>query len=1103
MFLNGLPGYFYCLALFGSSDNKQLSKLAKMLAIGFKQLSSNAFLFNSFIQLNSGLNVHQAKATAEEEKSYLTPECSEPHDKFFQALMMYWLDESALLKQRQPDYEQQLNSLCRTAEKNGYRWYAAVSAQLLSRLKATDQDTRKIAERYQDSEFIGIIDLIPRLERWERALNALHNLVPDTGKVDQVVEKSDLRMIWTLEVGANQAYLAPREQKIGKNGRWTKGKPVALKRLHEEKAEFEYLSEQDRKICQCIGVNHEYRGYWGKETYALSDRAITEAIGHPHIYWMDAQRYDAPISVIRGEIQLLVSEQKKQIHIALSHTPDFQYASFVERTADDQVIVYPVNEQHHQIAEVLGETGLTAPKAAKQQVIDSLSSIASMLTVQSDIGGLATSAESVESDQRLHIHLQPSGDGLQIDVYIQPFSGGGPIYRVGVGGVNVFAEIDGKALQTTRDLALEKQRLKQLMEACSELYPGTEGKWIFEEAETALEALLQLQELDETVVLEWPKGKAIKISRETGIGNVQFSVRKEKDWFSVSGEVAIDDGQVMDMQSLMSILAASPGRFLQLEEGQVVALSRELRQRLDDISALGDGHGKKLNFHPLAAQVLDDLSDGMSVKAGKHWRDQVERLSEAADLEPVLPSTFQGELRDYQLVGYQWLSRLAHLGAGACLADDMGLGKTIQALALILSRAPDGPTLILAPTSVCNNWLEEGQRFAPTLNVQYLGAGNREVMLEQADSFDVIVCSYGLLHTEAEKLTAKSWRTIIADEAQAIKNALTKRSKAAMALQGDFKVITTGTPIENHLGELWNLFNFVNPGLLGSLKKFNERYASKIENQQDYATRQRLKRLLQPFILRRLKTDVLTELPARTEVTLHVELSEEERVFYEALRRNAMAVMERSQEQGEQAGQQHLQVLAEITKLRRACCHPRLIMQESAIASSKLQAFEELVDELISNHHKALVFSQFVSHLSLLRELLDSKGVSYQYLDGSTGMKQRQQAVKAFQSGEGDLFLISLKAGGSGLNLTAADYVVHMDPWWNPAVEDQASDRAHRMGQKRPVTIYRLVAKDTIEDKIVDLHRHKRDLADSLLEGGDVGGKLSVDDMLALIQEME
>jgi SNF2 family DNA or RNA helicase len=421
-------------------------------------------------------------------------------------------------------------------------------------------------------------------------------------------------------------------------------------------------------------------------------------------------------------------------------------------------------------------------------------------------------------------------------------------------------------------------------------------------------------------------------------------------------------------------------------------------------------------------------------------------------------------------------------------------------LALILARAHQGPTLILAPTSVCINWLEEARRFAPTLNTYQFGMGDRQDMLDKAGPFDLIVCSYGLLQTEADRLEQKQWYTLVADEAQAIKNALTKRSKAALALKADFKLITTGTPIENHLGELWNLFNFINPGLLGSLKKFNERYAQAIENDKNHDTQQRLKKLLRPFILRRLKNDVLTELPSRTEVTLHIELGPEERALYEALRRNAMQVMGRNTSQ---PAHNQLKILAEIMKLRRACCHPRLVMEGSTLSSSKLQAFEELVDELLDNRHKALVFSQFVGHLMIIRELLDKKGINYHYLDGSTPVVQRKKAVNLFQAGDGDLFLISLKAGGTGLNLTAADYVIHMDPWWNPAVEDQASDRAHRMGQKRPVTIYRLVAKDTIEDKIVDLHIHKRDLANSLLEGGEVSGKMSVEDMLALIREID
>jgi len=494
------------------------------------------------------------------------------------------------------------------------------------------------------------------------------------------------------------------------------------------------------------------------------------------------------------------------------------------------------------------------------------------------------------------------------------------------------------------------------------------------------------------------------------------------------------------------------------------------------------------------------LDTAGAFKFDKNWKQHLARLQEVDTLEPQVPATLDAELRDYQLTGFRWLARLAHWGVGACLADEMGLGKTVQTLALLLARAPQGPALVVAPTSVCLNWVSEITRFAPTLKVMVFGAGDRSRMLADLQPLDLVVASYGLVQQEAELFSSVQWHTIVLDEAQAIKNALTKRSQAVMALKGDFRMAVTGTPLENHLGELWNLFRFINPGLLGSQEKFNERFANPIEKQQDAGARARLRRLIQPFILRRTKLQVLSELPSRTEIVRQVDLSSEEVALYEALRRSAL---EKLAEVDAPTSKKSLQILAEIMKLRRACCNPQLVAPELGLASSKLAAFGELLDELLENRHKALVFSQFVDHLSLIRAYLDQRGIAYQYLDGATPMQERKKRVDAFQAGEGDVFLISLKAGGTGLNLTAADYVIHMDPWWNPAVEDQASDRAHRMGQQRPVTIYRLVARHTIEESIVDLHKHKRALADSLLEGSDVAGKMSVNDMLNLLQQNE
>jgi len=417
---------------------------------------------------------------------------------------------------------------------------------------------------------------------------------------------------------------------------------------------------------------------------------------------------------------------------------------------------------------------------------------------------------------------------------------------------------------------------------------------------------------------------------------------------------------------------------------------------------------------------------------------------------------------------------------------------------LLVERAPEGAALVLAPTSVCLNWESESLRFAPTLVPRIFGSGNRKEFIESLLPFDLVICSYTLFQQESELMTSVEWNSVILDEAQAIKNMATKRSQAAMQIKAGFRIATTGTPVENRLDELWNLFRFLNPGLLGSHKSFTERFATPIERDGDKNARTLLKKLIRPFILRRTKNQVLQELPPRTDILHRIELSKEEMALYEALRRKAVETLQGGDGQGE--GERQIRILAEIMRLRRACCNPALVMPGSGIASGKLAAFREIVDELRENGHRALVFSQFVDHLSLVRASLDADKISYQYLDGSTPVKTRQERVAAFQRGEGELFLISLKAGGVGLNLTAADYVIHLDPWWNPAVEDQASDRAHRIGQLRPVTVYRLVAANTIEEKIVALHSQKRALADSLLEGTDTAARVSADDLMELLQ---
>ncbi|MBW2732965.1 MAG: DEAD/DEAH box helicase [Deltaproteobacteria bacterium] len=376
------------------------------------------------------------------------------------------------------------------------------------------------------------------------------------------------------------------------------------------------------------------------------------------------------------------------------------------------------------------------------------------------------------------------------------------------------------------------------------------------------------------------------------------------------------------------------------------------------------------------------------------------------------------------------------------------------------------------------------------------GEGDRAATLAGLGAYDLLIVSYGLLAQDIDALAKVHFSTAVLDEAQAIKNATTQRAKAARRISAACRVVTTGTPVENHLGEIWSQMHFLNPGLLGGAKQFEERFGRPVQRDGDKEAAAQLRRLLRPFILRRTKSQVLEELPPKTEIVLRVTPSGKELAFYEAVRQRALARVA----DGKADAKQRMRLLGELMRLRRAACHPRLVDPKTTIESAKLEGLLELIRELREAGHKALVFSQFVGHLTLVRERLDAANVVYQYLDGRTPTKKREAAVAAFQRGEGDLFLISLRAGGLGLNLTAADYVIHLDPWWNPAVEDQASDRAHRIGQRRPVTIYKLVMAGTIEERILEMHGDKRELAAQLLAGSETSTTLSVEQLRELLQ---
>ena len=1122
LYLPGLPGVLYLLALLQRGEPDDLAKVHKQVQTCLRasvtdRLEAAFRVIGELAQVLAG----QSKAS----ECYALQHgygfgAHRPPSLLFRALALYWLGEridteikqalAAYAEQSAQQSTQQGQGTEQGSGQNprrgteqdtalGSRWFLSETIALL---KAIGYKDALPAAPSTPPGLVNLTNLLKPKPPWTLALEALQRLAPDAASSKDDQSEQDLRLVWLLVVQGSYANLEPREQKRTRGGGWTRGRAVALSRLANEPELMPHLSARDRAICACI-VRERQQTPFGSATqqsYSLNpDCALLAAVGHPLV--LADPTDETPLELIPARPTLRVVRQGKDLLVRIEPFPQDGRGVQPVQESSHRVRLVQFDSSHQQIGEILGPDGLVVPKASKKELLKTLSSIAPLLTVHSDIGGGDSgAAEEVPADARPHLHLTPTGQGLelglQLELFVHPFGDAGPQLHPGEGSATLLTELNGRAVSCTRDLQAERQAVQQLLTACPALADGASTSWQLDDPEAALTALEQLQALGDAVVLDWPKGKRISLNAAAQVGQLRASVNQKQDWLELGGGLHLDDGRVLELRELLAQAAEAKGRFVRLGEREILSLSDALRRRLDGLRGLTD-QGR---FHPLAAPAIAELMDGMELASSPAWEQLLARLNEVRELDPQVPSTLQAELRDYQAEGYRWLARLAHWGAGACLADDMGLGKTIQALALILSRAPEGPTLVLAPTSVCGNWLDEAMRFAPTLRPLRFGPGDRAAMLAQAGPFDLIIASYGLLQTEAERLAEVHWQTIVADEAQAFKNALTKRSKAIMQLQGAFRIITTGTPIENHLGELWNLFRFINPGLLGSLESFNARFANPIEQHQDQGARQRLRQLLRPFILRRLKSEVLSELPPRTEITLSLELSDSEQALYEAVRRESIARLEDA-EANANPGQQRMQLLAEIMRLRRTCCHPRLALPDSTLPSSKLDAFADIVDELIENRHKALVFSQFVDHLKLIREHLDRRGIRYQYLDGSTPEPKRRAAVTAFQSGDGELFLISLRAGGAGLNLTAADYVIHMDPWWNPAVEDQASDRAHRIGQQRPVTIYRLVAKGTIEERILQLHASKRSLADALLEGTDDSSRLSYAEMLALVQD--
>jgi superfamily II DNA or RNA helicase len=561
-------------------------------------------------------------------------------------------------------------------------------------------------------------------------------------------------------------------------------------------------------------------------------------------------------------------------------------------------------------------------------------------------------------------------------------------------------------------------------------------------------------------------------------GTTRVDVRSGIDWFELHGEVDYD-GQTASLPQLLAAVRRGD-TMVKLGDGTYGLLPEEWLERFAPLAGLGTKEENHLRFRRNQASLLDALLAAQpEVRVDEMFQRVRERMLSFTGVKTAAqPAGFVGTLRDYQCEGLGWMEFLREFGFGGCLADDMGVGKTAQVLATLETRRSEGrgPSLVVAPKSLMFNWRAEAQRFTPQLRVlEHTGLARDISLIAQ---HDLVLTTYGTMLRDAVQLAEMEFDYVVLDEAQAVKNSATASAKAVRLLRGKHRLALSGTPVENHLGELWSLFEFLNPGMLGEAKVLN--MAGGLARNPGEDARRILAQALRPFILRRTKQQVARELPEKTEQTIYCELEGPQRKQYDELRKHfRQTLLERVQAQG--MGKSKMHVLEALLRLRQAACHPGLLdVKRSGEPSAKLGVLMDQLDELRQEGHKALVFSQFTSLLAIVRARLDGAGVRYEYLDGAT--RNREAHVEAFQNdAECGLFLISLKAGGLGLNLTAAEYVFLLDPWWNPAVEAQAVDRAHRIGQTRPVFAYRLIARDTVEEKVLELQKTKRDLADAIL----------------------
>lgn len=911
------------------------------------------------------------------------------------------------------------------------------------------------------------------IPKWSRLITSLdtHLQVTDSPKTGEILG-------WRIKT-SNAIQVEPVWCRRTQKGSWAQRK-ASLSALHDFPSLIE--TELDAEVVALLLPDKQQKTN-PIIAQALRHQAVKKLQNHPNVFL--GGQATSTIVVKQGTIQLGVGIVDQQIQIdPLWQGKPINYAVFHARLAkrlagniliiieEDTCYTIDFSVEKQNIIKFLFVKGNQFPIISKGEILLRLPSLAQRfpLVLSAELQGTKHEANS---DPIFKIELQENNT-LCIQSHVRPLQ---KSYVTGQGPHILYEYIEGGFVYCERNLELEQQLLEKNLRLLS-LAPN-QTLWKKQKPDDIF-AIISAMEHHQLHV-EWIDGK--KRLRSIGHGSLSLTISSHEQHFLIDGHVSIDQERILLRDLLIAVRENRP--YVLVKNQIWLQLNVELQRRLLQLADTITPKGKHLHLDRQHIKNINEVLNDTS-NIDKKWKNNLKKQNNIYS-SPVPSATLcTAKLRPYQEDGYEWLCRLSKWARGCCLADEMGLGKTIQTLAFLSTQ--QGPFLIVAPTSVATNWKQEINRFGPTLHPILYRGPNREERIKTVKNQDTIITNYHILTRDIELLKEIPFSVVVLDEAQMLKNAKSERTRAACKINSKFFIALTGTPIENHLGDLWSIFHVINPSLLGSWNQFQLRFLQKHATK----SRENLTKILSPFVLRRKKEDVAKDLPLKIEIEEYVELSLPERQLYQQTHLATASKINVTDPKS------RFQILAALTRLRQLACHPRLIDPHHHLQSAKFERCIQILTQLKESNLKVLIFSQFVRLLQLLQERLNTLQFSFCYIDGSTPAEKRDEQINNFQSGNVDCFLLSLKAGGTGINLTKASEIILLDPWWNPAVESQAIDRSHRIGQQNPVTIYRLIARDTIESQIRLLHKQKRETAEGLL--GDLDSeRLHFSDLVTLL----